>query len=46
MHRDDLNMIEHIDKYAGIFGYTVDKAPMPDQYLTDGQSIQFWRIGA
>jgi len=41
MHRDDLNMIEHIDKYAGMFGYAVEKAPIPDQYLADGQSIHF-----
>lgn len=40
MHRDDLNQIEHIDKFAGIFGFFVNKSPLPDQFLTDGQSFE------
>jgi len=41
MHADDLNQIEHIDKYAGIFGFIVDKSPLPDQLLKDNEVITF-----
>jgi len=41
MHRDDLNQIEHIDKYAGIFGFLVEKAPLPDRFLSDTELYSF-----
>jgi len=41
MHRDDLNQIEHIDKYAGIFGFYVDRVPLPDGFLAGGDHYSF-----
>ena len=41
MHRDDLNQVEHIDKYAGIFGYEVPKAPLPEKFLGDAEIFKF-----
>lgn len=41
MHRDDLHMIEHIDKFAGIFGFEVESSPVPDGFLYDGQRLEF-----
>jgi hydroxyacylglutathione hydrolase len=41
MHHDDLNQVEHIDKYAGIFGFKIEKAPLPDEFLRDGQIFSF-----
>jgi glyoxylase-like metal-dependent hydrolase (beta-lactamase superfamily II) len=41
MHRDDLHLIEHIDKFAGLFGFEVDKAPFPDRFLYDGELLEF-----
>jgi glyoxylase-like metal-dependent hydrolase (beta-lactamase superfamily II) len=41
MHHDDLNLIENIDKYAGIFGFFVDKAPKPDRYIHDNETLTF-----
>jgi hydroxyacylglutathione hydrolase len=41
MHRDDLNQVEHIDKYAGIFGFHVPKAPLPDKFIGDGEIFKF-----
>lgn len=43
MHRDDLNQIEHIDKYAGIFGYFVESSPLPDMYLSGDEIYKFGR---
>jgi hydroxyacylglutathione hydrolase len=44
MHHDDLNLIENIDKYAGIFGFVVDKAPTPDRYVYDNEILTFGEI--
>jgi glyoxylase-like metal-dependent hydrolase (beta-lactamase superfamily II) len=41
MHSDDRNLIENIDKYAGIFGFFVEKAPMPDRDIHDNEIITF-----
>lgn len=41
MHSDDLNQLEHIDKFAGIFGFSVEKSPMPDGFLRDGEKFAF-----
>ncbi len=41
MHHDDLNQVEHIDKYAGIFGFIVSKTSLPDRYLHDGEIFEF-----
>lgn len=41
MHRDDLHLIEHIDKFAGLFGFEVEKAPFPDRFLYDGDILKF-----
>jgi glyoxylase-like metal-dependent hydrolase (beta-lactamase superfamily II) len=41
IHQDDLPLLEHADKYAGIFGFTVEKSPMPDRTLKDGDVIAF-----
>jgi glyoxylase-like metal-dependent hydrolase (beta-lactamase superfamily II) len=41
MHINDLPLIQHADKYAGLFGYTVDASPMPDSYLHDGEILHF-----
>ncbi|HEX2393726.1 MAG TPA: MBL fold metallo-hydrolase [Bacteroidales bacterium] len=41
MHRDDLNQIEHIDKYAGIFGFFVERSPLPDRFISDGEIYTF-----
>lgn len=41
MHRDDMNQILHIDKYAGLFGFDVEKSPEPDMFLSDGELYSF-----
>jgi glyoxylase-like metal-dependent hydrolase (beta-lactamase superfamily II) len=41
MHRDDLNQIEHIDKYAGIFGFVIERVPLPDKYMTEDETYSF-----
>jgi glyoxylase-like metal-dependent hydrolase (beta-lactamase superfamily II) len=41
MHKDDLPLIEHADKYAGIFGFTIEMPPLPDRYLVDGEIVRF-----
>jgi glyoxylase-like metal-dependent hydrolase (beta-lactamase superfamily II) len=41
IHREDISLLEHVDKYAGIFGFIVEKSPMPDNYLIDGEYIAF-----
>ena len=41
MHKDDLHLIEHIDKYAGIFGFVTGKSPVPDRFINEGDQITF-----
>ncbi len=41
LHINDLPLIQHVDKYAGLFGFTVDVSPMPDSYLHDGEILYF-----
>jgi glyoxylase-like metal-dependent hydrolase (beta-lactamase superfamily II) len=41
IHRNDLPLIEHADNYAGVFGFVVEKPPIPDGYLTDGEFLSF-----
>jgi hydroxyacylglutathione hydrolase len=41
LHINDLPLIQHVDKYAGLFGFTIDVSPMPDSYLHDGENIYF-----
>jgi hydroxyacylglutathione hydrolase len=41
IHKEDLPLIEHADKFAGIFGFAVEKPPMPDRYLKDGEFLHF-----
>jgi hydroxyacylglutathione hydrolase len=41
LHINDLPLIQHVDKYAGLFGFTIDVSPMPDSYLHDGEILYF-----
>jgi hydroxyacylglutathione hydrolase len=41
VHKDDLPLVENMDKYAGVFGFNVENSPMPDKYLTDGELLKF-----
>lgn len=41
LHINDLPLIQHVDKYAGLFGFTIDVSPMPDSYLHDGENLYF-----
>ncbi len=41
IHINDLPLIQHVDKYAGLFGFTVEASPVPDSYLHDGELINF-----
>jgi glyoxylase-like metal-dependent hydrolase (beta-lactamase superfamily II) len=41
MHEDDFPLIEHADKYAGIFGFTIEMPPLPDRYVIDGEIVRF-----
>jgi hydroxyacylglutathione hydrolase len=41
MHLDDMPLIQHADKYAGIFGFTMALPPIPDAFLHDGEIINF-----
>ncbi len=41
MHKDDLMLVEHADKYAGIFGFAMDKPPLPAKFLSDGDTFSF-----
>jgi hydroxyacylglutathione hydrolase len=40
MHKDDVPLVEHADKFAGIFGFTIDRPPDPDQFLNDGDQVR------
>lgn len=41
MHRDDLHLIEHIQQYAGIFGFAVEKSPLPEKFVKHDDLICF-----
>ncbi len=41
MHKEDLHLIQHVDKYAGMFGFIVESSPEPDGYLKDGDLLKF-----
>src|SRR4030042_5041526 len=41
IHRDELPFVEHADKYAGIFGFTIKRQPSPDGFLVPGELIHF-----
>ena len=41
MHRGDLSLLHTAAQYAGIFGFLVEEPPEPDQYVEDGETIQF-----
>jgi hydroxyacylglutathione hydrolase len=41
MHADDLPLIEHAAIYAGVFGFTIIKPPLPDKYLEHGDILKF-----
>jgi glyoxylase-like metal-dependent hydrolase (beta-lactamase superfamily II) len=41
IHREDLPLLEHADKYAGIFGFTVSSEVMPSAFLEHHQSFPF-----
>ncbi len=41
MHADDLELIQHADKYAGLFGFEINKPPLPDRFVTHGDHVQF-----
>jgi len=41
IHEDDMPLLKHVDKYAGIFGFRVDRSPMPDGFLNQGEALCF-----
>jgi hydroxyacylglutathione hydrolase len=41
IHKDDLPLLEQAGQYAGIFGFTVDKSPLPDRFLNPGETLGF-----
>lgn len=41
IHEADLPLIEHADQYAGIFGFQIDRSPVPDQVIRSEGSIAF-----
>jgi glyoxylase-like metal-dependent hydrolase (beta-lactamase superfamily II) len=41
IHQDELGLLEHADKYGGIFGFTVSKSPAPDRFINQGEKIIF-----
>jgi hydroxyacylglutathione hydrolase len=41
IHQDDLPLLEHADKYAGIFGFKTERSPMPDRFLREGETLSF-----
>lgn len=43
IHKDDLPILEQADKYAGIFGFSIDGSPFPDRYLNSGETLYFGR---
>lgn len=40
LHKDDLPLLPHQQKAAGLFGFTVSPSPLPDRLLEDGDEIQ------
>ena len=43
IHKDDLALLEQADKHAGIFGFHINKSPLPDRYLNPGETLYFGR---
>ncbi len=41
IHEHDLHILEQGDKFAGIFGFEIDRSPMPDRYLKHGETLVF-----
>ncbi|MBN1143108.1 MAG: MBL fold metallo-hydrolase [Bacteroidales bacterium] len=41
MHSDDLELIQHADKYAGLFGFEIDMPPVPDRLVAHGDRVHF-----
>lgn len=41
IHKDGLFFLENAVEYAETFGFTVDKPVMPEEFLHDGQLLQF-----
>jgi len=40
-HKEDEPIMEHADKYAGLFGFTFGKSPLPDGYLNENEDLKF-----
>ncbi|MFP4064730.1 MAG: MBL fold metallo-hydrolase [Bacteroidales bacterium] len=40
-HKDSLTFLENAKEYGKVFGFDVDKPVMPDQYIGDGDTVQF-----
>jgi glyoxylase-like metal-dependent hydrolase (beta-lactamase superfamily II) len=41
IHKNDLPLLVHAEKHAGIFGFSISKSPLPDRYLNSGESLSF-----
>ncbi len=41
IHEQDLALIEQADKFAGFFGFEIERSPMPDRYLKPGETLIF-----
>jgi hydroxyacylglutathione hydrolase len=41
LHENDLFQLENSTRYAIAFGFTIEKPPLPDSYLTEGVNVQF-----
>lgn len=41
VHKNDMPLLEHADKYAGIFGFGINNSPLPDRFLIPGEALCF-----
>jgi glyoxylase-like metal-dependent hydrolase (beta-lactamase superfamily II) len=41
LHKEDLPLLEHADKYAGIFGFSINAQPIPEKFLEQGDTVHF-----
>jgi hydroxyacylglutathione hydrolase len=41
IHKDDVPLLEHADKYAGVFGFNMVSPPLPDRFLSQGIPLIF-----
>jgi len=41
IHQADLPLVEQADKYAGIFGFNINRPPVPDRFIGHGESLTF-----